>query len=152
MVGHFKVIWRLVYGILTAGHTMLSVVALIALGLWVCGCVAIEIITKDPDLASDLRTEQIVEENFGTLGRSCLTLLQFATLDSIAQVYFPLIMVKEWLLFFFLPIMLFLSIALMNLVTAVLVEHALEHAAHEAETERLKTKQKIKERVKALRV
>jgi hypothetical protein len=53
MVGHFKVIWRLVYGILTAGHTMLSVTCLVALWLFIFGCVAVEIITKDVDLRSN---------------------------------------------------------------------------------------------------
>ena len=58
--------------------------------------------------------------------------------------YFPLIMAKPYLVIFFMPLFLFLSLGLMNLVTAVLVEHALEHAAHEHDAERLKTKQKIK--------
>jgi len=150
MVGHFKVIWRLVYGILTAGHTMLSVTCLVALWLFIFGCVAVEIITKDVDLRSNPETQSIVQHAFGTLPRSILTLLQFVTMDSIADVYFPLIMAKPWLLIYFMPILLFFSVALMNLVTAVLVEHALEYAAHEAEAERLKTKSKIKAALPAL--
>ena len=55
-------------------------------------------------------------------------------------------MAKPYLVIFFMPLFLFLSLGLMNLVTAVLVEHALEHAAHEHDAERLKTKQKIKAR------
>ena len=39
---------------------------------------------------------------------------------------------------------MFLSIGLMNLVTAVLVEHALEHASQEAELARSTQKQQIK--------
>jgi hypothetical protein len=83
MVGHFKVIWRLVYGILTAGHTMLSVTCLVALWLFIFGCVAVEIITKDVDLRSNPETQSIVQHAFGTLPRSILTLLQFVTMDSI---------------------------------------------------------------------
>ncbi|CAK9044135.1 unnamed protein product [Durusdinium trenchii] len=156
------VIWRLVYGVLTAGHTILSVVCLMILWLFICGCCAIEFIRNDAHLLHHPLTRPIVMENFGSLPRSILTLLQFATADSIAQVYFPLIMERPGLVLFFMPILLIFSIALMNLVyacrrifmsrtalgilvTAVLVEHALEHAAHEAESERLKTKQKIKE-------
>ncbi|CAK9090100.1 Sodium channel protein type 4 subunit alpha A (Voltage-gated sodium channel subunit alpha Nav1.4a) [Durusdinium trenchii] len=150
MVGHFKVIWRLVYGVLTAGHTILSVVCLMILWLFICGCCAIEFIRNDAHLLHHPLTRPIVMENFGSLPRSILTLLQFATADSIAQVYFPLIMERPGLVLFFMPILLIFSIALMNLVTAVLVEHALEHAAHEAESERLKTKQKIKAALPAL--
>eukprot|EP00438_Fugacium_kawagutii_P026680 Skav219938 [mRNA] locus=scaffold2879:46388:47569:+ [translate_table: standard] len=82
MVGHFKVIWRLVYGILTAGHTMLSVTALVVLWLFIFACVAVEIITMDPDLRIDPTTEYVVSSSFGSLPRSILTLLQFVTMDS----------------------------------------------------------------------
>eukprot|EP00435_Cladocopium_sp_Y103_P034170 s309_g8.t1 len=58
---------------------------------------------------------------------------------------------KEWLMqakpalvFFFLPIGLVVSIGLMNLVTAVLVENALENAEQEKELERLQLKNKVK--------
>ena len=83
MVGHFKVIWRLVYGILTARHTMLSVSCLVLLWLFIFGCVAVEVITKDATLRSNPETEAVVQDSFGTLPRSILTLLQFVTMDSI---------------------------------------------------------------------
>ena len=83
MVGHFKVIWRLVYGILTAGHTMLSVTCLVMLWLFIFGCVAVEVITKDATLRSNPETEAVVQDSFGNLPRSILTLLQFVTMDSI---------------------------------------------------------------------
>lgn len=44
------------------------------------------------------------------------------TEDGIANIYFPLVMQKPFLIIYFLPLLLFLSIALMNLVTAVLVD------------------------------
>ena len=42
--------------------------------------------------------------------------LQFMTLDSIAGIYFPLIMAKPVLFFFFAPILWLMGVALMNLV------------------------------------
>lgn len=73
-----------------------------------------------------------------------MTFIQFATLDDISEVYYPLIMEKPYLAAFFLPMVVFISIGLMNLVTATLVENAMKTAAMEAEEERLKLKKKIK--------
>eukprot|EP00439_Symbiodinium_sp_Y106_P049700 s944_g6.t1 len=145
-----RVIWRLVYGLITAGQklaTMFSTTLLIGLVLFICGCVSVEIITKNKAFCLDPTSEtcQVVNKHFADLGTSILTLVQFVTLDSIAEVYFPIIVQQPLLLVFFLPILMFVSITLMNLITAVLVENALEFAAHEAEAERIKTKQRVKE-------
>ncbi|CAE7551710.1 unnamed protein product [Symbiodinium natans] len=145
MVGRLKVIWRLVYGLLTAGQTMLSTTLLIFLVLFICGCVAVEIITKSEALNQDPDAKLVVARHFQNLPTSILTLAQFVTLDSIAEVYFPIIVAQPLLFIFFLPILMFVSITLMNLITAVLVENALEFAAHEAEAERIKTKQRVKD-------
>ncbi|CAE6972011.1 unnamed protein product [Symbiodinium sp. CCMP2592] len=147
MVGRLKVIWRLVYGLITAGQTMFSTTLLIGLVLFICGCVSVEIITKNKAFCLDPTSEtcHVVNKHFADLGTSILTLVQFVTLDSIAEVYFPIIVQQPLLLVFFLPILMFVSITLMNLITAVLVENALEFAAHEAEAERIKTKQRVKE-------
>ena len=78
------------------------------------------LIAKDPDLRyhSDVMIRDLVETNFFGLNRSLLTLLQFVTLDDIADVYFPLVLEKPYLCAFFFPILIFISIGLMNLVTA----------------------------------
>lgn len=150
MVSHFKVMWRLVYSLLTAGQTMLSTTVLILLALFIFGCVALEFITKDPKLSSHPETGPIVTDFFSSLPRAILTLTQFVTLDSIAAVYYPLIVQKPLLILYFGPILFIVSIGLMNLITAVLVENSLEHAAHEAETERLQLKKRVKEALPAL--
>lgn len=150
MVSHFKVMWRLVHSLLTAGQTMMSTAFLIMLALFIFGCVAVELITHDADLNSIEDTQRIIMQHFPNLFTSILTLLQFVTLDSIAAVYYPLVVHKPWLIVYFALIMLIVSIGLMNLVTAVLVENALENAAVEAEAERLNLKHKIKEALPTL--
>lgn len=45
------------------------------------------------------------------------------TLDDIADVYYPLVLERPYLCAFFFPILIFISIGLMNLVTAALVEN-----------------------------
>jgi len=144
MISYFKVMWRLVYSLLTAGGTMLSTSVLLLLALFISGVTAVELITKDSDLKMNPITGPIVEIHFASLPTSILTLVQFVTLDSIAAVYFPLMQAKPELVFFFVPIGLVVSIGLMNLVTAVLVENALENAEQEKELERLQLKNKVK--------
>jgi len=144
MLSHFKIVWRLVYGLLTAA--ILSMTMLIAVSLFIFACVAVELIAKDPDLRDhpDPSIQALVETNFFGLNRSLLTLLQFVTLDDIADVYFPLVLEKPYLCAFFFPILIFISIGLMNLVTAALVENAMQTAAIEAEEEKQRLKKKVK--------
>merc|ERR1719419_1028970 len=74
-----------------------------------------------------------------------LTLLQFVSLDSIAAVYFPLIKEKWYLVFYFGPIMLLVSISLMNLVTATIVEHAMQQAKDDKDAYRQAQVQKVRD-------
>ena len=150
MIRYFKVMWRLVYGLLKAGGTMLSTTALMILTLFIAGCIALEIITQDQELKNDPVTGPIVEVHFASLPTSMLTLIQFVSLDSTADMFFPLMQVKPALVFFFLPIGIVISIGLMNLVTAVLVEKALAAAAEEAEIARIQVKNKVKGALPAL--
>ena len=76
-----------------------------------------QVISKDADLR--MKQPELIEEFFVDLGTSMLTLLQFVTLDSLATVYFPLIVERPILLFYFMPMLIFVSIGLMNLITAV---------------------------------
>lgn len=118
MVNHFKIMWRLVYGLLTAAETILATSALILVFMFVFSCVAVEVISKDKRLAGLEDTGFIISEYFGNLGKTVMTLMQFVTMDSLATIYFPLIVEEPLLLCFFLPILIFVSIGLMNLVTA----------------------------------
>ncbi|CAE7509764.1 CACNA1H, partial [Symbiodinium sp. CCMP2456] len=81
-------------------------------------------------------TQALIEDRFSSLGMTMMTLTQFVTVDSIASVYLPLIRQNPWLMFYFVPLILVVSISLMNLVTASLVEAALEHARQEKEEEK----------------
>jgi len=150
MISHFKVVWRLVYGLLTAGQTMLSMTMLIGISLFIFACVAVELIAKDPELRAHPTLGILVEQNYKGLSRSFLTLLQFVTLDGIANVSYPLMLEKPHLGILFFPILIFISIGLMNLVTAALVENAMETSASEAEEKRRELKEQVREALPSL--
>ncbi|CAE7338540.1 unnamed protein product [Symbiodinium natans] len=150
MFEHFKVVWHLVYALLSAGRTVLSATALITFTLYIFACVAVEIITKDDVILGDPETYEIVSTYFNSLPRASLTLLQFVTLDSVAAVYSPLIMARPYLGFYFASILIFVSIGLMNLITAVIIEGAMESSAEKREEERMEMKEKIRQSLPGL--
>ncbi|CAE7575134.1 CAC [Symbiodinium natans] len=144
MLRWFRTAWRLVFGLLTSGTTMTSTLGLVLLTLYVSACLGVELISKDAILTTDPTTEHIVQHHFGSLSMTMLTLAQFVTLDSIADIYRPLVYLKPALVVYFSGIILVLSISLMNLVTAVLVEGALENAQHDRELKRHVLQEKLR--------
>eukprot|EP00931_Biecheleriopsis_adriatica_P082379 TRINITY_DN5580_c0_g1_i5.p1 TRINITY_DN5580_c0_g1~~TRINITY_DN5580_c0_g1_i5.p1 ORF type:complete len:576 (+),score=124.79 TRINITY_DN5580_c0_g1_i5:59-1786(+) len=144
MLKHFRIVWRLVYGLLTSWNTMTSTFALLLLTLYMFACLGVELIAKDTYLQSHAETEWIVQECFGSLPRALLTLMQFVTVDSVAGIYVPLIVHRPILIVYFVLLILFVSIALMNMVTAVLVEGALDQGRADRELEKHDLQEKLK--------
>eukprot|EP00931_Biecheleriopsis_adriatica_P017405 TRINITY_DN12509_c0_g2_i1.p1 TRINITY_DN12509_c0_g2~~TRINITY_DN12509_c0_g2_i1.p1 ORF type:complete len:633 (-),score=118.28 TRINITY_DN12509_c0_g2_i1:250-2148(-) len=135
MIKQLRSIWRLVYGLMMGCTTIVSTLTLVMLVTYVFSVLGLEVITKDLSLSRDPVTAQIVEHQFSSLFVTMMTLMQFVTLDSAAAFYAPLIMVKPSLAIYFSALVVIVSISLMNLVTAVLVEGALEHARQDKEEE-----------------
>lgn len=135
MIKQIRSIWRLVYGLVNSGQTMISTYALLFLVLYVFGVLALELISNDETLRNNEDTREILSDNFSSLGVTMITLTQFATMDSIADIYLPLTKQQPYLALYFFLLMAIVSISLMNLVTAVIVEGALEHARQDREEE-----------------
>ncbi|CAE7843472.1 CACNA1H [Symbiodinium sp. KB8] len=131
----FRIMWHLLYGLLSSGQVLLATLALMVLAVYISACIGVELITRDADLAADPSTSSVVSNSFGSLRLAMLTIIQFITLDSIHQIYIPLVVAKPNLIFYFLAVLLILPITLMNLVTAVLVENSLTQAQQEADYE-----------------
>jgi len=140
MVKQVKPIWRLVHGLMTAGDTVLSTFLLLLLVLYVFGVLGLELIAADAELQSLPETGPILEKHFSSLGMTMITLAQFVTMDSIAAVYVPLVKVHPWLMLYFSSLIAIVSITVMNLVTAAMVDRSLENArALRQEDERIKS-------------
>jgi len=140
-----RVVWRLSFGLLTSTNAMLSTFALIMLMLYMFGCLGLEIITKNDSIREIPELEELVKNNFASLFGTMITLMQFVTLDSVSSIYGPLVREFPGLLLYFLPVILVVSISLMNMVTAVLVEGALTQANNDRETQKYLAMRKITE-------
>lgn len=132
----FKTLWLLVSGLMHSAGTIAYTFSLILLILYVFSCMALELITKR--LQHDhipIEVQTIVQTQFPDLMITMLTLMQFVSMDSIASIYFPLITYDPFLVIFFIPFILIVSICLMNLVTAVIVEGAIEQGNQDKEAQ-----------------
>jgi len=144
MVRLFNQMWNLVYGLMTSLNVMISTFGLLAVSLYGFACVGVDLITNDTELANHSLTSEIVDYHFGNLFRTMLTLVQFVTMDSIAAVYVPICYVKPGLIIYFVLILLVISISLMNIITAALVEGVLANASQNKLSEQREMKSKLK--------
>jgi len=130
--------WRVVHGLLLIGWNLFSMGLVVATALYVFACIGLELITMDGELRQDDAINELVQEKFQSLPGAMLTLLSFVTLDGVADVYAPLILKKPYLLMYFLPILLIISIAFMNLVTALVLENAIKSIEADREVRRMR--------------
>mmetsp|Transcript_118524 Transcript_118524/g.340334 ORF Transcript_118524/g.340334 Transcript_118524/m.340334 type:complete len:801 (+) Transcript_118524:42-2444(+) len=148
----FQVLWMLVRGLLTSASTMFYTLFLLIFILYLFGCVGFELITANvQQRREDPEYDALVVEWFNDLPCIMLTLLQFVCLDSIGGIYRPLIEKQFILMFYFVGVILVVPIVLMNLVTAVIVNGAIEQADQDRETMASYEEQKRKKMVKDLR-
>lgn len=144
MVRLFDQMWNLVYGLMTSLSVMISTFGLLSMTLYVFACIGVDLITNNAELRSHRITADIVDYHFGNLLRTMLTLVQFVTMDSIAAVYVPICYVRPDLSIYFMLVLLSISVALMNIISAVLVEVVLANASQKRLIEQREMKAKLK--------
>jgi len=129
----FRTLWMLVQGLMYAVLPMLWTAMLMIVVVYVFAVIAMETILDDSTKGSDYSEAC---RNFDTIGDAMITLMQFMTLDSVAAIYRPLISSNFWLTFYFLIFVLLGPIALMNIVTAIMVESSLRTANEDQEAKK----------------
>jgi len=137
-IGSFRTLWRLVSGMMHSVGTILTMTFLLAITIYIAACLSLEIISKDPLLRSNDETKGILEYHFYSLDSVVLMFLQFVTMDSIASIYLPLIKQRGYLCIFFIILIAVISVLMMNLVTAVLIDTVLSNGRADMEMERHK--------------
>jgi voltage-gated sodium channel len=139
LLAQFKVLWMLVRGLLSSAGTMIYIFILFFLVLYVFACMGVELITKpqfaltDLERAANPEYDAIVMNHWASINLSMLTLIMFSTVDSVGGIYIPMCKHNPGLVVYFVAFMLLVSICLMNLVTAVIVEGSFEQASQDKE-------------------
>lgn len=133
MVSAFSELCRLCFGLLRSLRTMLSVGLLVFVALFSFAVLGVDLITASEKLNANDETRMIVESRFSSLPTFMLTLAQFATEDSLAAIYYPLCQEEPLLALYFCALWMVITVALMNLVTAVIVDSALSIGREEAD-------------------
>jgi len=150
----FKELWMLAQGLISSASTMVYTTFLLVVILYIFGCIAVEMITLNPKAIgpdADENFQALVAEYFPSLGGAMLTLLAFVSFDNIVTIYKPLINLDWMLLPYFTLLILVVGIVLANLVTAVIVNSALEQAQQDKALVKTVEAAKKKKVVKDLR-
>jgi len=124
-VAVFHDAWRMVSGVLFSLSQLASAGCLLFTVIFVFSCLGIECITLNSKVATNDAAMDIVNERFDGVMRAMLTLVSFVTQDSISGFYEPIVDAQPLLCLYFLPIIVIISIAIMNIVLATLLENAM---------------------------
>lgn len=135
LVRELSHLWLLVHALLTSTRMIFYVLTVIAVVLYICNAVALELIPlrymSHPDVPEHI--QEIVEDAFPSLGMSMLTLVQFLCFDSIAAIYRPLAQYDWIVAVYFMLVIMVVGIVLMNVITAVIVNTALHQSNEDKE-------------------
>jgi len=130
----FKEFWILVRGFMQSFGMIVWTLVILLLTNYVFSCVCMELITKHKLCEEDEVFRDHVRDHFRNLGLTMLTLMRFATLDNMSDVYMPLVTRDPWLAPLFVGYTLVVSLVFFHLIGAVLVSSTMEQNLEEDET------------------
>jgi len=148
----FQTLWQLVQGLLHSVTTLFWTFLLVMILIYIFAIIGMEFISEDPALDANHEYNVAARENFSNFGDAIMTLLQMFSMDSIGAVYRPLVKHRFATFFYFMTVLLVLSIALMNLVTAVMVNSSLDQASEDKEVKKAWLAAKKKKQMEELKV
>jgi len=126
----FRTLWILVQGLFHSLGTLIWTLTIIIVLMYIFSVLGVELIRPDGHAS-----EEYVQasKKFDDLFIAMFTLLEILALDGLGDVVTPLCVEKWYLMFYFASYIMISSIALMNLVTAVMVESSMQQAAADKE-------------------
>eukprot|EP00929_Paragymnodinium_shiwhaense_P031031 TRINITY_DN17475_c1_g1_i1.p1 TRINITY_DN17475_c1_g1~~TRINITY_DN17475_c1_g1_i1.p1 ORF type:complete len:714 (+),score=85.04 TRINITY_DN17475_c1_g1_i1:94-2235(+) len=134
LVVRFQSLWMLMQGLLNSMGMMVSVLLVLIGILYMFACIGFDLIGKHDHLLDPNANEafvEIAESHFSTLPLSMATIFSFLLFDDVRIIYWPLIMQDPVLVVYFLAIAFTVGIVLSNLITAVMVNGAIEQASQD---------------------
>eukprot|EP00929_Paragymnodinium_shiwhaense_P120483 TRINITY_DN92435_c0_g1_i1.p1 TRINITY_DN92435_c0_g1~~TRINITY_DN92435_c0_g1_i1.p1 ORF type:complete len:876 (+),score=204.24 TRINITY_DN92435_c0_g1_i1:39-2630(+) len=130
----FKELSLLAQGILGALQAMVWAFLLIILVIYLSAVLITNLIGHDERVLNGPYGEQIGDW-FGSLGSSSFTLFQMMTLEDWPAIVRVVMLEAPMVFLFFVPYMMFMNFAMLNVITAVVVEKVFEIAQTEATAE-----------------
>jgi len=144
VVALFQDLWRLVNGLMESAGAILSTFILLTICIYLFACIGVELITNSEDLQNDPELSLVVHTHFHSLYGTMVTLCRFIAFDSVGAIYEPLVWRHPFLLLYFCMIAMVVSISLMNLITAILVDTAINQTHEDPSLRRRRIKDKVK--------
>merc|ERR1719265_2489515 len=129
LMPQFKVLWTLIGGLLDSFNTLFWTFVMIVSVLWTFAIFGVYWIGRAEEFEGDPEAYML----FGDVVKTLLTLFQIVTLDSWTAVARPLMKKSGVIVPFFLIVIAVVTFVLMNLITAVIVEHAFNQAKEDEE-------------------
>lgn len=126
----FREMWIMMRGLIECGRTLFWTYVMILAVLFLFGVFAVDIIAKDEAFIHD----DAVQDLFGTLDRAMFTLTQIMTLDSWTFIARPMMAKAQWVVIYYVALILLICMVLLNLITAVIVENAFQIVHEDEET------------------
>jgi len=123
----FKEMWQLLRGIVDSMGTLIWTYVMMLCVLYFFAISATTLFGKMGMFDDDEVASEICSENFNDVMLSMLTLFQIMTLDSWSSMVRPLMKVHVWSVLFFIIFITISDFLLMNLITSVIVNQAVEH-------------------------
>jgi len=129
-----RTLWILVKGLICSAKIVGHTFVLLCIMLYVLAILGVELIRFDAQYKhGEVKYRQLVDQWFPNIPYAMLSLLQFVCLDSIGSIYRPFIEMRFELALYFTTVILLAAFVFMNIVTAVIVNSALEQASADRE-------------------
>jgi voltage-gated sodium channel len=151
LLGMFREIWKLIRGIWAAVSTIGAAFVLLFFTVYVAGIIAVEGISKNQEMQNDPLVMPTIEEYYWGVLPSMVSLVRFMHGDGITDLYEPLIFNYFYTAVFFIALGMLITIALMNTVTAILVDSCIEATRQDKEMKNEVLKGKLKKLVPEFR-
>jgi len=143
----FQTLWKLVQGLMYSTQTLLWTFVIICGLTYIFALFGMATLQVDYSLPLDHPYNVVTIDNFRDLGDAIAFCFQLFSYDGVASIYRPIVS-QTWIAgFYFMAMMLILSVALANMVTAVMVESSLSMAEEDKEVRRIQQIDKKKKQL-----
>jgi len=146
----FKELRLLVRSIVGAIQLLIWPFLLIILVLYISAVLVTNLIGKSRDVAEDHAGSEIAVW-FGSIGSSAFTLFQIMTLEEWPRIVRTVALEEQFAFLFFVPFMMFMNFAMMNVITAVVVEKVFAIARTEAAESSRREERKRKQMLRTIK-